>query len=104
MTPLKNPFVKLSGYVVLKRGNNGSFCVFDPSDAVGKWRAGRHQWLVKLMPDGPAQTTRTQSEAITIAEVSAKTTNAWKMWWEASSSPTDAVSAMIESLRSNAAG
>jgi hypothetical protein len=89
-----NKFIKHIGYVAAEHGRNGWFCVFDRSAATEGWQAGRHQWLVKLMPDGPEKTTRSKSEAIAVAKLSAATTAGWQMWWKASSSPAEATGKM----------
>jgi hypothetical protein len=83
----KNNFTKRKGYVAAGYGPNGWFCVFDRSEATKGWQAGRHQWLVRLMPDGPERTLRTKGEAIKLAEASAATAIGWEMWWKPSSSP-----------------
>jgi hypothetical protein len=85
--PPKNKFMKLGGYVAAQHGPNGWFCVFDRSEATEAWQAGRHQWLVRLMSDGPERTMRTRNEAIKLAKASATNTVSWNMWWKPSSSP-----------------
>jgi hypothetical protein len=85
--PPKHNFTKRKGYVGAEYGPNGWFCVFDRSEATEGWQAGRHQWLVRLMPDGPERTTRTRNEAVKLAKASATTMTGWNMWWKPSSSP-----------------
>lgn len=80
----KNPYLQSIGYVAAEHGTNGWFCVFDRSEQDAGWHAGgpKHQWLVKHMPSGPAQTERTRAAAINLAKVSAVTRNQRMMWWK----------------------
>lgn len=80
----KNPHLQLTGHVAAEHGINGWFCVFDRSEQDAAWHTGgpKHQWLVKLMPSGPAQTERTKEGAIDLAKTSAVTRNNRMMWWK----------------------
>jgi ribosomal 30S subunit maturation factor RimM len=79
----KNPHLKLLGYVAAEHGINGWFCVFDRSEQDASWHDGgpKHQWLVKFMPSGPAQTARTKDAALDLAKLSASTTIDQIAWW-----------------------